>query len=422
MIRKRIVRQLLEVIRKFFPKDRLSTVYWPRCLRDFIADIARQLAPTVKEESYAFDTEECIALMSKPTTEYIVVGYRKYVRAFLLFALRHCSTRPVLGPKPGEEELVPSSGWPVDIVRSEDLREAIGSAALRSNVASFLFFVQRELSIQLAFSYVYDAEMPITLEVPTEEQAKTVEGFLEAFGSDVHRNLAPLEVIVVRSRPDLLSAIDVKEESFLSSVAPLKRGTLGAILDAGGVRLGISCAHVMEGLLAGPIQTHFDGTDGGRQRFSDLFPTVDRVDGQRADAALFRLPVDVVAFNAMKFCQLDDDVHRPVQGELVYKIGAKTGLTIGKLRDRSYTWQDMATSKVYREVVRVDWEDDHFADFGDCGALYCIKRGSNFPVLGIHRNSAHRVSFGSDFSYAMELLLPATGAEEFAFVNPDAVH
>ncbi len=261
VIRKRIVRQLLEVIGKFFPKDRLSRVYWPRCLRDFIADLARQLAPTVKEESFAFDTKECIALMSKPTTEYIVVGYRKYVRAFLLFALRHCLTRPVLGPKPGKEELVPSSGWPVDIVRSEDLREAIGSAALHSDVASFLFFVQRELSIQLAFSYVYDAEMPITLEVPTEVQAKTVEGFLEAFGSEVRRNLAPLEVIVVRSRPDLLSAIDVKEEAFLSSVVPtpLKRGTLGAILDAGGVRLGISCAHVMEGLLAGPIQAHFDG-------------------------------------------------------------------------------------------------------------------------------------------------------------------
>lgn len=214
MIRRRIVRQLLEVIQcpKYFPKESgpLSTVYWPRCLRDFIADIARQLAPTVKKESYAFGTEECIRHMSEPQTEYFVQdGYRNNVREFLLFALQHCST--LLGPKPREEELVPSLSWPADIIRPEDLREAIGSLALRSDVVSFLFTVQKALKFQLAFSYDYDAKMPITLEVSgNEAQAKIVEGFLETFGTKGHGNLAPLEVIEVVSRPELLRTFNVK--------------------------------------------------------------------------------------------------------------------------------------------------------------------------------------------------------------------
>eukprot|EP00047_Mylnosiga_fluctuans_P004602 m.235497 g.235497 ORF g.235497 m.235497 type:complete len:283 (-) comp12836_c0_seq1:145-993(-) len=215
VIRKRIVRQLLEVLRKYFPTTHDNTmIYWPRCLRDFIADLAKELSPVLDDESLKFNTQECIELMSKASHE-INVGYRLQVHKFLLSALHHCSTRPFFGAKPQEETYEPLAQWPLDIVGVEDLREAIGSTALRCDVVNFLFFVQNKLSIQLAFSYIYDANPPITLEAPSVEDAKTVEEYLESFGSSdygCNRNLIPLEVIKVCSRPNLLSAIRVKEE------------------------------------------------------------------------------------------------------------------------------------------------------------------------------------------------------------------
>ncbi len=185
------------------------------------------------------------------------------------------------------------------------------------------------------------------------------------------------------------------------------------------IKYGISAAHVTAGVFPGPIASHFDGTEEGQKKFSEMFPTVDRIDLSCADVALLRLPADFVATNCVNFSDLG--VHDPREGETVYKIGARTGFTVGKLEATQTTWKDHTTGKTYDDVVAVAWEDgERFADFGDCGSLYFLKRGSTYPVLAIHRQSNDAISYGTNFNLAMDMLLPSASTE-FRFLNPDSL-
>ena len=256
VIHKRVVRQILEALRKYFPTTGLNRVYWPRCLRDFISEVATNLEPVMEREGFLFDVSECAEIMKKPTSHYIDVGYRHEVRKLLNFALSHYESEhsPPTTAKPLEKEKTPSGEWPSDLVDVEDLRESIGLTSLRGDVIDFFFHTQEKLSFQLRIKYNHAGEVPITLETQSEEAASAVRAFLGDFGQRAgkHHNLLPMDVINISVRLNLLSVIDAKEESFLPSGTPLKRGTLGTVLKAESSvshletkTVGISCAHVV---------------------------------------------------------------------------------------------------------------------------------------------------------------------------------
>jgi hypothetical protein len=97
-------------------------------------------------------------------------------------------------------------------------------------------------------------------------------------------------------------------------------------------------------------------------------------------------------------------------GESVFKIGRSTGFTVGKLGSLQSTFR-AACGFRYEDHVQVIWNEDgcRFAFSMDCGSLYCVKRGSFYVPIAIHRisddSASPTVSYGCSIWRAMELFL-----------------
>eukprot|EP01035_Chromulina_nebulosa_P023738 gene23738-30785_t len=101
-------------------------------------------------------------------------------------------------------------------------------------------------------------------------------------------------------------------------------------------------------------------------------------------------------FNVLPLKLMTTDEVNCEIGEEVYKLGRSTGLTIA----------DLQASNVYvnNHILR-NWvsKESRFAFSEDCGSLYCVKRGSWFVPIAIHRYSFYNeVSFGCLFTQALE--------------------
>lgn len=126
----------------------------------------------------------------------------------------------------------------------------------------------------------------------------------------------------------------------------------------------------------------------------------------------------ISVYNLLPMKFLTANAARVQIGEDVFKMGKQTGLTIGKLASLSVSFQEMSTGEQYESVVEVEWVGDvsRFADHGDCGSLYCVRRDSMFVPIAIHRASSRVTSYGSNFWEALDVL--PEGDQAFYFVNP----
>ena len=105
-------------------------------------------------------------------------------------------------------------------------------------------------------------------------------------------------------------------------------------------------------------------------------------------------------YNLVPLKLVSHDEIKLTRGELVYKIGKETGMSIGKFEGTNVFFKDPHTGEQYHEAVEVKWEEDtdvRFASHGDCGALYCVRRSGMFASTAIHRGSGEKTSYGSDF-------------------------
>ena len=68
------------------------------------------------------------------------------------------------------------------------------------------------------------------------------------------------------------------------------------------------------------------------------------------------------------------------EGESVWKVGAATGLTEGRISEAVFD-NVVTNGQLYNRVIKVSWMDDvPFAKGGDCGSFYVVRRGpSTFP-------------------------------------------
>ncbi len=117
-------------------------------------------------------------------------------------------------------------------------------------------------------------------------------------------------------------------------------------------------------------------------------------------------------YNMVPFEQRDFDA---IIGENVYKMGGSTGLTVGTLSRMSCDFECPTDRRVYRNCVQVRWSEGfRFAFHGDCGSIYCVRRGDAFVPIGIHRISGEGCSYGCQFNDAFEFL----DVPDIRFSNP----
>jgi hypothetical protein len=163
--------------------------------------------------------------------------------------------------------------------------------------------------------------------------------------------------------------------------------------------LGVSCDHVHRAILADDALA--------KERIHeelgnlDLYPHSRRNDSEQGVQffALQKTPATVL-YNLLPLRRLADFQH--IAGEPVDKMGQATGLTIGTLGSMNTEYTCPTSQRVYKRVVEVQWVDDRFAIYGDCGSLYCVKRGGFFIPICIHRVSGERKSYGSHFGDLLE--------------------
>jgi len=403
------------VLARYFPCDGgLSRVYWPRALRTFLAALAEAAAGVV-------DAAETPALRSLPE-KLRGTGYvRVQDRLLLDKILRSSSLKDLCPQQLGHTAAAPLPGWPEDIDDVSDLDASLARRSLRSDVKGFLWRLaaqpeDRPLKLNYRGGSAASAR-PISVEVPDAQTAETIHSRLcEADKLALHngcRGLLPNQLVEVRCDDRLAARVSVVEES---GIMPWRDGTMGGYIGDSRRLYGITAGHV-----------HRDSSD--RELVSSISAKVDVSFVPLKDDSS-----DSVICNAMPLRMLLPHEVGLTIGEEVYKMGHATGLQIGRLKEISTDFQCPVSKNRYEDHVEVEWQQDEdrsrFAFDGDCGSLYCVRRGGMFVPIAIHRVSnggpaddadgGPRCSYGCNFEEALALLVEGRedDAGELCFQNP----
>jgi hypothetical protein len=260
----------------------------------------------------------------------------------------------------------------------------------------------------------HDAKFsPIVIEVESSHTA-SVELFILSVSEELilghYENLLPFDLITVVSNENIVSETTVREDHFNSNGSPWKEGTLGGIISCGGDLYGITAGHVDK-----TTDAPFDESAEAVINIVDPFIDVSffKFIGHDADTATNVLPLT-----------LAPDVVLEV-GEVVFKHGKSTGLQTGILVSEAVDFLCPVSRKRFLNHVKVRWNADgsRFGFHGDCGSLYCVKRGAMYVPIAIHRLSADEIggdgkfSYGCRFSDAMDYFTPGE-ENEVMFRNP----
>eukprot|EP00047_Mylnosiga_fluctuans_P010346 m.15865 g.15865 ORF g.15865 m.15865 type:complete len:265 (+) comp3077_c0_seq1:23-817(+) len=229
-IQNRITRQLLEVLGKYFPEDEalISSLHWPRCFRNFVIEVVTDIGNSLQDKLPSdFNMEECLKEMQLPTSHSITLANRHSIHKFLQAALIYTSETPLyVGRKPPEYNCEPVTVWPPDIIHVDDLIQHVGRSSLRDDIKKYIFYVQDQVRVQLCINFNIKADKPIVIKTPTDEETVRVRVFLEAVAvGEGMANLAPLDVIEVRTRVGLLAMLGVADEAYPGT--SIKKGTIG---------------------------------------------------------------------------------------------------------------------------------------------------------------------------------------------------
>lgn len=178
-------------------------------------------------------------------------------------------------------------------------------------------------------------------------------------------------------------------------------------MELGDRYLGISCAHVFSSALK-------------HEKVKEE-SLITKVFDSGMDMAFFYLevPKGEVWRNIIPLVHIPEVLGSISTGEDVYKIGSATGLTIGSFVSASSYYHCRSSAMVYKRCVEVAWKHgrEPFAFHGDCGALYCVKRGGGFAPIAIHKISGDQRSYGSKFCDAIEIASAELDGSP-NFINP----
>lgn len=427
-IRSRFERELDAVLKEYFGNgERLSKRYWPKSIRLFLHGLINALLDTevlLTKLSICdqLPMRQILLELEKGTKHYFTVASRKYIWDILL-KIKSLALNIKIPTHQSVMESNSYASWPTDIAGLPDLSDTVCANHLRRDVEGFLTNIIMNIVCDSPFKITFcgvKAEQPIIVEV-TEDHVHNVRELLKACGDGIDE-FSPGDVVTVCALPDRDAV--VKEEGLLSSGSPWHQGTLGAIYsvetEEGNEQTISDDSHNIprETFLAASTCAHVStttplGFESPLER-DILF----RAKSTDVDVAFFKIvgstniPPELI-YNSHALVDMDINT-KP--GEVVFKIGgAATGNTSGRLRSMSASYTAPG-KQIYSRCVEVEWEEDvTFASSGDCGALYCVKRGGAYVPIGIHRISGDRSSFGTSFRDAIDCF--ADGTRAVSFVN-----
>jgi len=180
-------------------------------------------------------------------------------------------------------------------------------------------------------------------------------------------------------------------------------GTLGAVLNIGGINYGITNFHVSYGELADgetpPGNLQMLQPRAGN--FGQSIGTITNVYNQALDYSLFRIQAD--ADQNQSINRFEGTVHsfiNPLIGMKLFKFGAVTGQTSGIYDARSIIDQHRIT--IFFDPLRQN-DGPNISDKGDSGSLWLTRQGpepDNLKMVALHYggDADKNVAFANLFS------------------------
>ena len=267
------------------------------------------------------------------------------------------------------------------------------------------------------FAYHARAEpFSITLHVPSEA-VSSIQKELYATCLRIQeesQNIGPTDVIKVQGDPrnELDRLASGSEQAFCTLTSPVSNGSLGTHVvvselvgqENGVCAMAMTCCHVVS-------------ETSKETRITVEHPPIYEYKDPSIDIAFIRLPEMLDNYNSVAFYDLrslfGDD--RKLIGRYVFKIGAATGFTRGKIVEVN-SGHLVSNAKQYHNAVRVAWvQGAQFAASGDCGSLYFVDFFGFHVPIAIHMYSGEGFSIGLDLCEALTSL---GRRAEVGYVNP----
>ena len=362
-------------VRLLFTEYFAKQVYWPRAVRDTVAEVIEQMKPD----------SPLVLLLRENTSTYLTAKQRKEAVAAYIAALLKGYWR--LPPSPSVRTKPPE--WPFISV-NEDLLLRPGRMQVRLDVLAFLMHRLRQASIQssgITLTPDIRSDRPLVIwsatALSTDEIAHVFapnvdNGDVDVLASDLIR----WKIATPLAGP--IHSVHGEEHDGNISGGP----TLGMFLrpkqspnPTEPCMLALTAAHAVHGV--------------GKARACE-YSVVQKVHlpDFGADAALIQLGEDHFASRNSCAIVFPNDTFTLVLGERVWKIGAATGLTEGTLVSANWTGE-IAKAQLhnYTNMIAVKWGThgeaipERFASSGDSGALYVVRRGNAFVGIGLHVNT-----------------------------------
>lgn len=402
----RDVRKIQKVLKQY--TQSLSQKYWPRWMRDYVAETlsrSRDILPQPERDYLC-------SILKESTNEYIHVQQRREILSALQ-TIHDCLLEGAAKLEPlAKQESPDSSTWP-QLNQEDDLAAGFAEPpVLCRPVQAWLFEFLKDMAGEIkSFSIEFDGTAdhhPVLISVEKNVQLAE-ESLLQVSKKMIKEgwlDLTPSDVICFNK--ELLARPEWNGESGrITGGSPSKGGSVGGIVRLEDNSLAaISAFHVLRNDPCPLLM----GNHLCLEHYEDI-----------AVVALDDYHDHDVVFN-FAWLEMIDDLHaRP--GELVYKVGRATGLTVGTLRSPDTTLYDAYSDLKLEHVVQVDWDQGRFSSPTDCGAFYCLQRQMAgrqvFVPVAVHRidDSLNSTSYGSHFGHALDYVL----GDGFEFVNSEAM-
>ena len=394
---------ILSFFEKKFDQEPVSIPYWHRAFRDTCASLIERGKATTTEQ------DELVETLRSKCAVHVTAHQRRRVKALLVelwvSGLPPVSEAwaPALAPR--DPPTVSSAvSWP-DAERPADMFTSAG--ALRLEYVRYIVHRFHEFEVYEIQSRQSTGHIIVEI---AEKQLSLAEAALQTLSEAMlaqRVELLPSTVLRFVAKPERVTTNTVGEEDcFASCGNPFRGGSVGGFISLGGQTHMVTAQHVWSTLMTSQpdapfILQHYLGA-----KVNDLGLDIALVAASGCEC-----------WNHMALLWQSEVEPRIREGESVWKVGAATGLTEGRMSEAVLD-NVVANGQRYNRVIKVSWLDDMpFAKGGDCGSFYVVRRGAFYVPVAIHVNSLPGCSIGLSLQAMIEHF-PVWRDSDWCFVNP----
>lgn len=226
------------------------------------------------------------------------------------------------------------------------------------------------LTEQLSFRILVNKKLS-----PQELDGRMIPKEISGIPTDVIEHSFSIECNTVNPKErqqELLGGIEIKNSKLNGN-----QGTLGCIVQHHGEYYGLSCHHV----IFGPNHNGINGSIYQPSNVRNSIGVAEDIESsydQFYDCAIFKLinrnPAPNTGMNSE--CGVLTGNKNPVVDDIVYKFGATTQRTVGKIIS-------VGTDNKF-SISNINNEDEPLSEKGDSGAVWYTKVGNTIRGVGLH--------------------------------------